>query len=254
MKLSRMIGFVVLFSGILGSTAYATAALELVSGNNTLYVQDDGAYSCHGTACSAGGFSASGDTANPVTGFILLSAFNFNGWSISANQGGSNSPDCPASGSNGVGCLSNVLVEAHTTTTGGSLAVYFGDTGFSPVSRLTANFTASAVAGTATQTAYAFTGALPLAPTLVDPAPLLLGQIGGSLSSTGTTTGVFSFGTPFSLVIQTLFVHTGSGIGNFSVNGNVTAVPEPAALALFGTVLALCATGLRRKRKLSAEK
>jgi hypothetical protein len=50
---------------------------------------------------------------------------------------------------------------------------------------------------------------------------------------------------PYSLTLDQVFTATNNGL--FSVDGSVSSVPEPGAVMLFGTVLALCASRLRRR-------
>jgi hypothetical protein len=53
---------------------------------------------------------------------------------------------------------------------------------------------------------------------------------------------------PYSLTLDQVFTATGTDALSFSVDGSVSSVPEPGAVMLFGTVLALCASKLRRRR------
>lgn len=229
-------------------TAYATATLELVSGSDTLYVTDQGAIACTGGTCAS--FGASGDN-NPLVGDVTINAVNFNGWSISLSSGSSNSPGCPAAGTNGVGCLNDTNINAQTTGAG-TLGVYFADTGFSTETGLNVGFSSPLQTGAdAAQTAYAFTGALPLGSGVLNPVPGG-GQIGTVLDSpfpgvTGLATAGAGLTGPFDLELATVFTTTSSG-GAFNANGDITAVPEPAAVLLFGTALLICATIWKRKK------
>jgi hypothetical protein len=220
-------------------TAYATAELELVSGGDTLFVTDQGAITCTGGTCAS--FGASGDN-NPLVGAVAISATDFNGWLVTLSSGSSNSPGCPAIGL-GPGCLNDTNINAQTTGAG-TLSVYFGDSGFATETGFNVAFSSPLQTGAmATQTAYAYTGAL----SLLTPS----GQIGSVLSSPAP--GVAALATagpgltgPFNLELQTVFTTTGPGA--FNANGNITAVPEPATVLLFGTVLLICATIWKRKK------
>jgi hypothetical protein len=144
-------------------------------------------------------------------------------------------------------------------TGAGTLGAFFADSGFNPgpsaTGLIVANTSALQTGTSESQTAYANTGIVnPLSSTNLTPIPGG-GQCGLTLSSlppgvnalpTGCNTPVPSF----SLEIATMFT-TGVGGGGFDVGGNISTVPEPTTVALFGTVLALCASSLRRKRKLS---
>jgi hypothetical protein len=249
----------VLFTVGFGTTAFAAAALELVSGNSTnfstLLVNDNGSVTCTNvgtsTACTGAVFPAA--DLNPATGAITLTAVTFGGFTTTVTTGGSNSPSCV--GLNGPGCLNDTNIST-LAVAAGTLSVFFADTGFAAGPKgFNVAFSSPLQSGTlATQSAFVFSGGNPLGATTFSPTAGTL--IGLQLSSPapGVAAGATSGGNPvvgsFGLELETTFTTTVAGTG-FNANGNIMAVPEPAAVTLFGTVLALCASGLLRRRKLS---
>ena len=253
----------VLFTVGLGSRAFATAtdSLELVAGSganySTLYIDPTGAVTCNdygtSTACS-GPYTASGSG-----GAIVLGLANFDGYHLQITSGGSNSPNCSGF-PNGPGCLNTTNITATNVTAGTqSITAYYADTGFTPAGAtgLIVGFSTPGETGTtALQTAYATTGTIdPLGPGVETPTAGLSVcgtpglKISGPTSNASAGTSCGAPGTPFSLELATTMTTTAGGA--FNLNGTISAVPEPAAVVLFGTVLALCASGLRRRRKLS---
>ena len=248
----------VLFTVGLGSTAFASVALELVAGSgsvySTLYVDSVGAATCSNfggsTACS-GSYTAIGGG-----GAITLANANFDGFHIQISSGGSNSPNCSGF-PNGPGCLNTTNITATNIASGtATITAYFADTGFTPAGTMIVGFSTPGETGTtAMQQAYATTGAVnPLGIGVLDPAARLT-VCGSNLTISGPT-GNTSLGancgspaSPYSLELQTT-MSTVAG-GSFNLNGTISNVPEPVSVVLFGTLLAFCASGLRRRRKLS---
>lgn len=254
----------VLFTLGLGGTAFATASLELVSGTDIIYLADGGTLMCTagGVAVTCATFHAT--FTNPQPGDLIISAGGgvdaFNGWDVTISSGGSNSPGCPAAGPNGVGCMDTANINANSSG-GGKLGAYFADTGFNPAGAtglMVANASVLQTGDKESQTAYANAGVVnPLSSVNLNPVPAG-GQCGSVLSSlppgvTALPTNCSAPSAPFSLELATVFDNTITGAaGAFDVNGNISAtIPEPVSVALFGTVLVLCASGLRRRRRLS---
>jgi hypothetical protein len=79
-----------------------------------------------------------------------------------------------------------------------------------------------------------------------------IGTFVGDFTSPGVFSGTTSGGSaptnPFSLTLQQVFDAHGGNV-TFSVDGSITSVPEPGAIVLFGSVLALCASRLRRRQR-----
>jgi len=232
--------------------AFATAALELVSGTNILYVTDAGTIACSSggisVACST--FGATGDN-NPLPGNVSIAATNFNGWTFTSAGGSSSSTTCNGA-TGGVGCLND---QTSTTNAGaGTLTVYFADSNFSTEPGFITGFSSPLQTGSnATQTAYAFTGAIPLSSTNLTPTPG--GQIGGALSinppgTTGLSSGGAGMTGPFDLELKTVFTDTASG-GGYNSSGNIAATPEPASIMLFSGVAFLALGAIRRKMRVS---
>jgi len=237
-----------------GSTAFATASLELVSGTSTLFVMDNGAVTCSGPACGAAVFPATDSNINP--GAITIAGVTFDGFSLTVTTGGSNSPNC--FGINGPGCLNTTNITATNISSGtATLSAYFADTGFAPgggVTGLVVGFSTPGETGTtAVQTAYATTGNVnPLALGNLTPTGGLTAcglpnlTINGPTLNTSMGTGCAVPGSPFSLEIATTM--TAAAGGAFNLNGTISAIPEPASVALFGSVLVFCASRLRRRK------
>jgi len=246
------------------SLAFATASLEIVdiSTGSTLYVADNGSVICNGPDCATAVFPPADQAQLPGDpGAISLSSVLFDGFVLTTTAGGSNSPNC--GGLNGPNCLNTTNINATNITAGtATLSVYFADTGFAPsgATGLLVGFSTPGQTGAnAVQTAYATSGTLtapnPLGPGVLTPTAGLAVcgtanlALGASVGPATTGTNCATPGTPFSLEIATTF--TASPGQGFNLNGTISAIPEPASIALFGTALALCASAFRRKRKLS---
>jgi hypothetical protein len=247
MKRFNGVALTILFAGVMGSTAFATAQVEFVSGGDTITVTDNNgsASVCTGTGTCATYLlvgTPNGDL-NPTAGQMSVLALAFNGWDItfSATSG---SPGCTPSGQ----CTTDTDISVKSGGAG-TLTTYFGDTGFTTQGGFTTSLTTSLdTAGTsATSTYYAYTGALDIG------APPS-GQIGAELSlgaGTGSTTGgggnPVGTTSPFNLQDSVTLTATGSG-QNFTVTSTIDAVPEPTSIMLFGTVLVGVGAIIRRRR------
>jgi len=107
---------------------------------------------------------------------------------------------------------------------------------------------ATDLAGTATSTGYAYTGGLGFSST---GAPTLSGAW-GPLSLTGSgavalSTGPVSRLTPAAPYDLTAAFNLTAGTGSYNVTETISTVPEPTSAILFGGVLLLSATALRKK-------
>jgi hypothetical protein len=250
--------FAVLFTVGLGSMAFAdtTSFLEVVSGSDIMYVGDNGSLLCSNnggatySASNCTAFGAAGDD-NPLNGTITITATNFNGWQLTST-GGTNSSTCV--GLSGPGCLNEENLNALATTGPSTLTAYYADSGFTPVGGLVTAFSSPIQTGaSSTQTAYAYTGALGIPSANPTPSSGMIGSpltvLAPGVAATQTSSGVGIAG-PYNLMLITALTTTTPATG-FNVSGNISAVPEPAAVVLLGTAFALCASGLRRRRKLS---
>lgn len=251
--------FSILFTVGLGSAAFASTDLELISGTDSLFIGTStaGVLDCFtgGVAVACSTFAATG---NPVTGGYNISAGNFDGWSVTVSNLGTNTPSCPPAGPGGPGCLNSTNITANATGAG-TLGAFDFSSGFTtPYGFIVANTSAIQTGFEETQQAYATSsGADPLGGGTTTFAGAVAGQstCGIQLKSfvpgvTAVPTTCANPGNPVSLELATIFTTTSLG-GGFTVGGNISSVPEPASVVLFGSLLAVCATGLRRRRKLS---
>jgi hypothetical protein len=92
----------------------------------------------------------------------------------------------------------------------------------------------------------------------LDTHNVLFGETGGGVTHAGpvtlsgsgavsATTAVNAGPSAYSLTLVDTFTATGPGAVNFSTDAQLIGVPEPGAIVLFGTMLLLCAVGLRRR-------
>jgi len=228
--------FAVLFTMASGVAVFGgtTDQLELISGSNTAIVNDNG--------------------QNPQYGTIVYGNSNFNGWDVNVVSGASHSPGLSPFG------LDMTSLTATCEPSGASksksspncttqpLEILYTDIGFTETLNanqfMTTYATTQTGGGSTSQSAY-FSNL-----NTAFGKQHLIGTIGPFTTSSVASLvggGVKPVG-PYSLTIEQDFVDSTGSTVSFSADGNVTAVPEPAAILLFGTVLALCATGLRRRR------
>jgi hypothetical protein len=236
----------------LGNKAFATTTtdLELISGGQTLFIGT----STGGTLQCSGGCLLFGATGGAVTGGYSITASNFNGWSITISDVGSNSPNCPPAGPGGPGCLNSTNITANTIGAS-TLGSFDFSSGFTATADfIVANTSALQTGLLESQQAYATTsGVDPLGVATTTYAAAVAGQTacGAVLTSvapgvTATPTGCANPGTPVSLELATIFT-TNAGGGGFTVGGNISTVPEPGSMALVGAGLIGLAGLLRRK-------
>lgn len=219
--------FSVTLALLTGSTALATAELELTTGGVTLVIIDSG----------------SGDT-NPSVGEIAYSN-TINGWNISvfATSTSPNDASCIA----GAGCgltltdsLTCTSAACVGTTPPSELAIGFSDIGFTtPVTALTVSYAGSIEgAGVTEQFAYLddenthFGSGLPLG--VCGPTSLASFNSSNLACSQNTPESV----APYSLTLDQVFSATAVNVG-FDPEGQITTTPEPANLWMLCTVLVM---------------
>jgi hypothetical protein len=224
------------FGGLLAS-ATTTDALELTSGGLTATIADNG--TCVGTGC----VSILGDL-NPLAGTTTI-AGSLNGWTLNIVSGTSHSPGLSPFGLD-ITSLTASCGLGGGCTGANDLHVLFSDINFSvPVGAggFTTTYSDTQTgAGSTSESAYFANTNTPFLETT------LIGTVG---PFTGTNHGSASGGPiaavpNYSLTLDQVF--SAAGTASFSVDGNVTSVPEPAAVALLGAALLLCSSRLRRKK------
>jgi len=185
-------------------------------------------------------------TAIGAAGSVVYTNANFGGWNITVIAGTSNSPSLLPVGLD-IASLSAECVVASCT----ALTAELSDQNFTQPVVLGGfkTFFSATLAGaaSATQTAWddpnnAFFGTTHLIGTV---GPLTTPGGSGTASGGGPESGA-----PYSLTIQDVFAGcNGAACATYSTDGNITGVPEPAAVMLFGTLLALCASKFRRQAR-----
>jgi hypothetical protein len=200
----------------------------------------DNIVGCVPTGTGCGGLS--GDLNN-AAGTLLVTG-SIAGWTINVTSGVTNSP-----GLTPVGL--DLTVQATCTSCTAGLDIQFSDQNYNvPVgingflTTYHANDTGTGTTGSTSESAFFSNTNNNFAETTLIGTVGPFGGAGGSGSAIG---GPIAAIPPYSLTLDQTFT---ANIGEFfSTDGNVTGqVPEPGAVVLFGTVLALCASKLRRRR------
>jgi hypothetical protein len=230
----KTLAFAALFAVTTGLAAFGstTDEMELISGGSSIVITDNGA-----------------NDGNAANGTISYSNSNFNGWNISVASGTSHSPNLTPFGLD-LASLTATCASGGCTTT--PLQVWYTDLNFT-VPVIAGGFQttfSSTQTGTGTASESAWFSNLNTAFSQQN----LIGTVGPfSSSNVGSATGGSVAATPsYSLTLEQVFTDASGTSVSFSVDGNViNAVPEPAAIVLFGTVLALCAAGFRRRFRVS---
>ena len=219
--------------------ASTTDALKITSGGFTATIQDNGA--CVGNACG----TISNDM-NPIAGTDTIGG-TINGWTINIVSGTSHSPSLTPFGLD-ITSLTAVCNGVICPGTNNVLHVIYSDINFSvpvPAGGFTTSYSNTQSGnGSTSESAYFDNG------NGLFSEATLIGTVG---PFTGTNHGTANGGPiaanpSYSLTLDQVFMAQ-PGATSFSVDGNITSnVPEPAGIALFGTVLALCAHRLRRRK------
>jgi hypothetical protein len=215
---------------ITGGGGTITDEMTVISGGTSVTITDNG--------------SGDGNSAN---GTISYSNSNFNGWNISISSGTSHSPSLSPFG------LDLAALTATCSGSGGcatqSLTIEYSDINFStampPDGFMTTFSSTQTGSGTASESAY-YSNL-----NTIFSMQELIGTVGPfSSSNEGQAFGGPVAANPnYSLTLVQVFTDSNNSADSFSVDGNLTsAVPEPASIFLFGTVLALSAGFLRRRK------
>ena len=229
----------VLMAGLTAS-ATVTDALKIQLGASIATIQDNGScVNVVGTLCAG----LIGDL-NPTQGTDTISG-TVGGWSLSIVSGTSHTPTLVPFGIDVSSLTASCTVSGGCTGAANQLHVIYSDINFGtavPAGGFQTSFSdTQSGTGTVTENAYFSNGnGLFTETTLI-----------GSLSFTSTNHGTASGGPiaavpNYSLTLEQIF--DGGDATSFSVDGNITAVPEPVSVALFGTVLVLCGARLRRRK------
>jgi hypothetical protein len=179
------------------------------------------------------------------TGSVTYSNTNFGGWDISLVFGSSNSPSLVPYGID----ITNLTAACVSSTGCSTLNVFLSDQNFTQtVTGFQSTYSTTQTGSTpsTSQTAWVGLGNGYFAQTS------LIGSI-GPLTTSGT--GGTVVGGPaagpgaYSLTIEDTFAGcSGTGCVSYSSDGNITGVPEPVGVVLFGTVLAFLGSRLRRRK------
>lgn len=231
------------------ASAATTSQLRFISGGNECTINDNGGvFTDAGSCVGLSGDLFSNDGQINVHGTL-------NGWTISVTTGTSNSPvtNAPITGlsvsgtlstCNGPGLPDNGLCATQ------ALEVLFSDQNFG-VPSPTADFrfhdsTTINGAGSATASGY-------FSQTNNNFAESAAGLIGTVNFTTDDGTNVIKAATatkPYSETIDDVFDVPTTGGVTYTPGTTISAdpVPEPASIAFFGGVIALCASRLRRRK------
>ena len=225
------------FGGMLAS-ATTTDMLELTAGGLIATITDNGG--CAGSGC----LSLTGDT-NAAAGTVTING-TIDGWTINVVSGTSHSPGLTPFGLDETSLTATC---AGGPCTANPLHVLYSDINFTvpvPAGGFSTTYSSTVTgSGTTSESAYVDnTNTL-----FGEPATGLIATVGpfvapfGANTKSGGPAGVPSY----SLTLDQVFTSTGAST-SFSSDGNVTAVPEPAAVVLLGAALLLCSSRLRRKK------
>jgi hypothetical protein len=200
-------------------------------------------------------FLETGATSVTVVGGAGTVTYNntdFGGWDIQLVFGDSNSPSDVPFGID-ITSLEAACDSGHACS---DLDIWLSDTGFtSSATSFTNTYSLTSDSGSASTTQYAWddpsdaifgTTGSDGANYIGKVGPLSAGGTGGSVTGGGPETGT----PPYSLTLEDVFAGCRSNSCVFySSDGAISgSVPEPGAVVLFGTVLTLCASKLRRRR------
>jgi hypothetical protein len=219
-----------LVASALASTAFGTTTdeLTLTSGATTVTILDNGA----------------GDLTS-AAGTVTYSNASFNGWNILITSGTSNSPTLNPFGID--------IASLTATCNGGacatqSLKIDYSDINFNvPVGAggFSTTFSSTQTGpGSTSESAWVSNSNTLFAKTS------LIGTVGPfSGSNHATVTGGSAGVAPYSLTLEQVFSDATGGSVSFSVDGNITATPEPVSIAFLATSLIGVGVLFNRKRR-----
>ncbi len=230
----------VLFLTIALGTTFATTTdeLTLTSGGVTATITDYNGST--GGTCSGGGCADMNSIGgvydtNGASGTmgVASNATTFNGWTISGITGVSRSPGLMPQGLDisafTAACsLTGGCAELDVSLSDVNFAIPIGIGGFS-------TFYSATVTGNGTTTEEAWFSNL----NTLFAQTNLIGSVGpiGSPGGSGSASGGSIAAVPnYSLTLEQIFT-AGTGTVSYSVDGNITAVPEPMSLLLLGGCL-----------------
>jgi len=180
-------------------------------------------------------------------GSVSYSNADFAGWDITIIAGASNSPTLVPFGLD----LTTLSAECELTTACASLTVELSDIGYTqtPVPQMVVGYSSTQTGAAASDSEsgyYSTTNTYFATTSLVGTVGPFVGAGTFAGSKIGPGPGTT---TPYSLTLINTFAGcAGAGCASYSSDSNITGVPEPASVALFGTVLVFCASRLRRRK------
>jgi hypothetical protein len=226
---------------LVGQAAFATStdALRLISGTSTATIADNGTCTnTVGTPCS----TLTGDSDGGITGQTTVSG-TINGWKITVVAGVTNSPSLTP-----VGLDLASLTAVCSTGSCGDLLVEYSDINFNvavPAGGFTTTYSSTqAGTGSTLQKAWFDNGNTLFTQTT------LIGTVGPFTSSNvgHASGGAIASDSSYSLTLAQFFSGGTNGT-QYSVDGNITAVPEPVSVSLLGGVLLVTVGAIRRKMR-----
>ncbi len=205
----------------------------------------------NGGSCVVIADTALTDPAGPGGGEVEYSNANFHGWNLQVILGSSNSPDNVDPALDVTSLTATCLLKGVNGCGSNPLDVIYSDVGFTvPAVQWKNDYstTISGGSGSTTQLAWVDTSntifGMPGGGAVGAVGPFNASNAGFTLGGPVTTTS------PYSLTLEQIFTDSGkkSATGvTFSSDGALSGVPEPGALILFGTVVVMCASKLRRR-------
>ena len=195
-------------------------------------------------------------TVGGVGSNVSLVLTTLGGWSISAVIGASHSP---STSPNGIDIASLTATCSGGVCVTNPLDVWLSDIGFTATStNFTNNYSATITGGTGTtsESAWVGLGNVLFQSSGADGGPTVAGGTSiGTVTLTGTgvlsnaVTGGPSAGpAPYSLTIEDVFNGTGTTTVQYSTDGAISTVPEPASVVLLGGLVLFVSSRLRRRK------